>query len=62
MEHFREQERHFPKILGSGASREHLFYIYIYIAFIFKKTMQKDKLAPEYMKTFIFVLLVDEYL
>jgi hypothetical protein len=36
-------------------------YIYIYIAFIFKKNMQKDKLVAKYMKTCIFVLLVDEY-
>jgi hypothetical protein len=34
--------------------------IYIYIMFIFNKNMQKDKLAAEYMKTCIFVL-VDEY-
>jgi hypothetical protein len=33
-ERFRKRERrerHFPKILGSGASRERLLYIYIYI-------------------------------
>jgi hypothetical protein len=60
-ERFRKQERrehHFPKILGSGASQERLFYIYI--TFIFNKNMQKDKLVAKYMKTFIFVL-VDEY-
>jgi hypothetical protein len=54
------QERHFPKILGSRASRERLLYIYIYITFIFNKNMQKDKLVAKCMKTCIFVL-VDEY-
>jgi hypothetical protein len=50
-ERFRESESrecHFPKILGSGASRECYIYIYIY-AFILKKNMSKDKLAAEYM-------------
>ena len=65
-EHFREQERwerHFPKILGSRASRERLLNMYIYIiymTFIFNKNMQKNKLVAKYMKTCIFVL-VDEY-
>jgi hypothetical protein len=54
-----ERECYFPKNLGSGAPREHLF-IY-YIAFIFKKNMQNAKLVAEYMKICIFLLLVDEY-
>jgi hypothetical protein len=44
-----------PSILHSIS-----IYIYIYIAIILKKT-QKDKLAAEYIKTCIFVLVVDEY-
>jgi hypothetical protein len=34
--------------------------IYVYIAFIFKKNIQNAKLVVVYMKTCIFVLLVDE--
>jgi hypothetical protein len=55
--------------------RDRLLYIYIYIYCICIKkkhverqiscriyeTMQKDKLAAEYMKPCIFVLLADEY-
>jgi hypothetical protein len=58
-----------PMLHGEGASgasfsKNHrewsVYYINIYITFIFNKNMQKDKLAAEYMKTCIFVL-VDEY-
>jgi hypothetical protein len=35
-------------------------YIYLYSIYILK-SIQKDKLAAEYTKTCIFVLLVDEY-
>jgi hypothetical protein len=38
----------------------YIFFIY-YIAFIFQKNMQNAKLIANYMKTCIFVLLVDEY-
>jgi len=39
-ERFSEQERHFPKILGSEASWEHL--LYIYIAIILKKNAERQ--------------------
>jgi hypothetical protein len=56
-EHFRESESrecHFPKILGSGASRER----YIYIAFIFKKKHVERQVSCriyDIMKTCTFV-------
>jgi hypothetical protein len=59
-----EREHHFPKNLGSGVSFIYIYiYIYFYILYCIyvKKNMQNAKLVAEYMKSCIFVLLVDEY-
>ena len=65
-ERFREaerRERHFPKFLGSGASRERFIYIYIYIflyiycIYIKKKHVERQISCRIYdiMKTCTFV-------
>ena len=57
------RECHFPKILGSGASRERLLYIYFYIYYVYiQQKHAKDKLAAKYMKTCIYVLVNEYYI
>jgi hypothetical protein len=52
----------FQKYRSGSILKAYVIYIYIYIyIYIKKKNMQKNKLAVEYMKTCIFVLLVNEY-
>jgi hypothetical protein len=58
-----EQERHFPKYLGNGASLERFFCICIFIyynAYILKKHAECQINCRIY-ENMHFVLLVDEY-